>query len=118
MPRPDFNGTNIFVTGGAGFIGSHIVDQLLSAGAARVVVVDDFVRGRHENLASAAATGRLRVVTGDIRDNALVDDLTAGADYVFHQAALRITQCAEEPRKAVEVMVNGTQNVLEAAVRH
>ena len=118
MSIPDFGDAKIFVTGGAGFIGSHIVDQLLDAGAAHVVVVDDFVRGRHENLASAAATGRLRVVTGDIRDRALVDELTAGADYVFHQAALRITQCAEEPRKAVEVMVNGTQNVLEAAVRH
>ncbi|MFN0147327.1 MAG: NAD-dependent epimerase/dehydratase family protein [Dehalococcoidia bacterium] len=118
MPVPDFHGTKVFVTGGAGFIGSHIVDQLLDAGAAHVVVVDDFVRGRHENLAAASATGRLRVVTGDIRDAALIDELTAGADYVFHQAALRITQCAEEPRKAVEVMVNGTQNVLEAAVRH
>jgi len=114
---PDFNGANALITGGAGFIGSHIADQLLSAGASRVTVVDDFVRGRRENLSHAAASGRLRVVEGDIRDPELVLRLTAGCDFVFHQAALRITQCAEEPRRATEVMIGGTQNVLDAAVQ-
>ncbi|HEY4025932.1 MAG TPA: NAD-dependent epimerase/dehydratase family protein [Candidatus Dormibacteraeota bacterium] len=111
-------GATVFITGGAGFIGSHIVDQLLAAGVARVRVVDDLVRGRRENLAAAEATGRIELHVGDIRDAALVDRLTAGADLVFHQAALRITHCAEEPVRAVEVMVNGTQHVLEAARRH
>jgi UDP-glucose 4-epimerase len=114
----DLYGARIFVTGGAGFIGSHVVEATLEAGAERVVIVDDFVRGRSENLVSALATGRLDVTTGDIRDAALVDRLTAGADLVFHQAALRITQCAEDPTRAVQVMVTGTQNVIEAAVRH
>jgi nucleoside-diphosphate-sugar epimerase len=58
------------------------------------------------------------VVTGDIRDRDLVDRLTRGINVVFHQAAIRITQCAEEPRLALEVMVDGTYNVLEAAVAH
>jgi UDP-glucose 4-epimerase len=58
------------------------------------------------------------VVRGDICDATLVDDLTAGMDFVFHQAALRITRCAEAPREAVEVLINGTQNILESAVRH
>lgn len=114
----DLNGARIFVTGGAGFIGSFIVDQVLEAGAERVVIVDDFVRGRHENLADAVATGRVAVHEGDIRDAALVDRLTEGCDLVFHQAALRITQSAEEPVRAIQVMINGTQNVLEAVVRH
>lgn len=114
----DLKGARILVTGGAGFIGSFIVDQVLEAGAEHVVVVDDFVRGRHESLADARATGRLTVVEGDIRDAALVDRLTDGSDLVFHQAALRITQSAEDPVRALQVMVNGTQNVLEAAVRH
>jgi UDP-glucose 4-epimerase len=114
----DFNGANVLVTGGAGFIGSHIVDQILAAGAAHVTVIDDFVRGRRENLAGANATGKLEIIEGDIRDAGLVDSLTAGTDLVFHQAALRITQAAAEPVRAVEVMINGTQNVLEAAVRH
>lgn len=111
-------GSRVLVTGGAGFIGSFIVDQMLEAGAEHVRVVDDFVRGRHENLADATGTGRVEVVTGDIRDAALVDQLTDGCDLVFHQAALRITQSAEEPLRAIQVMVNGTQNVLEAARRH
>src|SRR5215218_2255743 len=114
----DLNGARIFVTGGAGFIGSFIVDQVLEAGAERVVIVDDFVRGRHENLADAVATGRVDVTEGDIRDAALVDRLTDGCDLVFHQAALRITQSAEEPVRAIQVMINGTQNVLEAARKH
>src|SRR5687767_7103551 len=114
----ELSGARILVTGGAGFIGSFIVDQMLEAGAERIVVVDDFVRGRHENLADATGTGRVDVIEGDIRDATLVDRLTDGCDLVFHQAALRITQSAEEPLRAIQVMVNGTQNVLEAARRH
>nr|WP_211160621.1 NAD-dependent epimerase/dehydratase family protein [Microbacterium sp. MF43] len=106
------------VTGGAGTIGSTIVDQLLDAGAAGVDVLDNFVRGRRANLDAAEATGRVRIVDGDIRDARLVDELVAGKDVVFHEAAIRITQCAEEPRLALEVLVDGTFNVVESAARH
>jgi UDP-glucose 4-epimerase len=106
------------VTGGAGTVGSHLVEQLVDAGAAEIIVLDNFVRGRRENLADAAARGPVRLIEGDIRDRALVGRLMDGIDVVFHQAALRITQCAAEPRLAVEVMVDGTYNVLEAAVEH
>jgi UDP-glucose 4-epimerase len=111
-------GQRAFVTGGAGAIGSNLVDQLVEAGAAEIVVLDNFVRGRHENLQSALARGPVRLVTGDICDRALVGRLMDGIDVVFHQAALRITHCAQEPRLGVEVMVDGTLNVLEAAVQH
>jgi UDP-glucose 4-epimerase len=111
-------GSCCFVTGGAGFIGSTIVDQLLDAGAAEVRVLDNFVRGSWSNLESAMQRGGVKVVEGDIRDAALVDDLCNGADYVFHQAALRITRCAEVPREAVEVLIDGMQNLLESSVRH
>ena len=103
------------VTGGAGTIGSTIVDQLLDAGAAEIRVLDNFVRGRRENLAAAVASGRVHVIEGDIRDVDAVREATAGTDVVFHQAAIRITQCAEEPRLALEVLADGTFNVLEAA---
>ena len=78
-------------------------------------MLDNFVRGRRENLARASASGRVRIIDGDIRDRELVGQLTQGIDVVFHQAAIRITQCAEEPRLAHEVLVDGTFNVVEAA---
>jgi UDP-glucose 4-epimerase len=108
-------GARALVTGGAGTIGSHVVDELIRGGAAEVVVLDNFVRGRRENLAWATANGPVRLVEGDIRDQALVREVTAGKDLVFHLAAIRITQCAEEPRLANEVLVDGTFNVVEAA---
>ena len=108
-------GLRCLVTGGAGTIGSTIVDQLIDAGAAEVTVLDNFVRGRRENLRDALASGVVRVVEGDIRDRSLVATLMGGIDLVFHQAAIRITQCATEPRLALEVLANGTYEVIEAA---
>ena len=108
-------GQRYLVTGGAGTIGSTIVDQLVAAGAEEIVVLDNLVRGRRENLAQAIASGRVRLVEGDIRDGALVRELMSGIDTVFHQAAIRITQCATEPRLALEVLVDGTYEVVEAA---
>jgi UDP-glucose 4-epimerase len=110
-------GANVLVTGGAGTIGSTLVDQLLDAGAAHIDVLDNLVRGRRANLAQAFASGKVDLVEGDLRDRDLVHDLSRGKDVVCHQAAIRITQCAEEPRLALEVLVDGTFNVLEAAVQ-
>jgi UDP-glucose 4-epimerase len=110
-------GQKFLVTGGAGTIGSAVVDQLTAAGAAEIVVLDNLVRGRRENLADAFEAGgdRIKLVEGDINDPKLVHELTAGKDVVFHLAALRITQCAEQPRLALESLVDGTFTVLEAA---
>jgi UDP-glucose 4-epimerase len=110
----------VLVTGGAGLIGSHIVDLLMDererGKVGEIIVLDNFVRGRTENLASARARGPVTLIEGDIRDRALLKRCFEGVDQLFHQAAIRITQCAEEPRLALEVMVDGTYNVLEAAV--
>jgi UDP-glucose 4-epimerase len=108
-------GQRFMVTGGAGTIGSTIVDQLVAAGAAEVIVLDNFVRGRRENLRNAVETGKVRVVDGDIRDASLVRSLMPDLDVVFHQAAIRITQCAADPRLALESLVAGTYEVVEAA---
>jgi UDP-glucose 4-epimerase len=108
-------GQRCLVTGGAGTIGSTIVDQLVEAQAAEVIVVDDLSRGYRDNLAGALMSGRVRFVEGDIRDDHLVRDLMAGIDLAFHLASIRITQCAAEPRLAVDVMAGGTFNIIEAA---
>jgi UDP-glucose 4-epimerase len=107
----------VLITGGAGAVGSNIVDQLVQEGVHEIVVLDNFVRGRRENLTWALANGPVRVVEGDICDRELVAELMRGIDVVYHQAALRITQCAAEPRLAIEVMVDGTYNVVEAALK-
>src|SRR3954470_20506845 len=111
----NLRGDRVLITGGAGMIGSHIADLVVEQEAREIVVLDDFVRGRRENLAWAMANGNVEIVEGDIRDARLVRELTRGIDVVFHQAAIRITQCAEEPRLALEVLVDGTFNVVEAA---
>jgi len=106
----------VLVTGGAGLIGSTITDLLVDdEGVAEVVVLDDFTRGTPQNLEHAMASDRVTVIKGDIRDRTTVVDAMAGIDVLFHQAAIRITQCAENPRLAVEVLVDGTYNVIEAA---
>ena len=109
--------SRVLITGGAGLVGSHIADRLARDDVAEVVVLDNFVRGRMENLGLAKDTLRkLTVIDGDITDPVTVREAMAGVNYVFHQAALRITQCAEMPRTAVDSLVGGTFNVLEAAV--
>lgn len=107
----------VLITGGAGLVGSHIADLLVQEGVAEIIVLDNFTRGLRDNLASAQERGPLVVVEGDIRDRQLLADVMQGVDIVFHQAAIRITQCAEEPRLALEVLADGTFNVLEAAVK-
>ncbi|MGD9935175.1 MAG: NAD-dependent epimerase/dehydratase family protein [Dehalococcoidia bacterium] len=107
----------ILITGGAGLIGSHIADRLVQEDVAEVVVLDNFVRGQLDNLTGARASLRkLTVIDGDITNPETVRDAMQGIDYVFHQAALRITQCAEMPRLAIDSLIGGTFNVLEAAV--
>jgi nucleoside-diphosphate-sugar epimerase len=115
MDALNLRNTRVLVTGGAGLIGSHIVDRLINESPAEIVVLDNFVRGRRENLALAMPSGRVTIVEGDIRDRQLVAEAMRGIDVVFHQAAIRITQCAEEPALAMDVLVNGTFVVLDAA---
>jgi len=103
------------VTGGAGFIGSHLVDRLLADGH-RVRVIDNFVNGRHENLAAAQETGRLEVLEASISDTAAIAPVFNGADRVFHMAALAdIVPSIENPGPYHDANVNGTLAVLEAS---
>ena len=114
----ELKGKRILVTGGAGFIGSHIIDLLCEEDCAEIVAIDNMVRGRPENLRQARKRYPVRLVTGDIRDTKLLASLVKDADIVFHQAALRITHCAAEPRLAMEVMVQSTFDLLQACVEY
>jgi UDP-glucose 4-epimerase len=109
-------GKRVLITGGAGLVGSHIADLVARRSPAEIIVLDNFARGRPENLATSQAMMPLTVVHGDIRDAELLNATMRGVDLVFHQAAIRITQCAENPRLAHDVLATGTLNVLEAAV--
>jgi UDP-glucose 4-epimerase len=111
----DIADSDFLVIGGAGFIGSHIVDQLVAGGAARVTVLDNFVRGKPANLEAASRSGRVEVVEGSILDSDLLRRQMEGRSGAFHLAALWLYECVHEPRLALEHNVGGTYNVVEAA---
>jgi len=111
----NLEGSKILVTGGAGLIGSHIVDELVRE-KADVVVYDNFVRGKREHLDWACENGNVEIIEGDICDRTALEKAFKGVDYVFHEAAAWLRICQEEPRKSLDVNITGTFNVLEACV--
>jgi len=113
------DGSRILVTGGCGLIGSTTIDILLRDHAPeQIVILDNLERGTLSNVEHALQDPRVTLVRGDIRDVAMVQKTTKGMDAVIHMATLRITACAAEPRAALEVMCDGSFNVLEAAQTH
>ena len=107
------DGMSFLVTGGSGFIGSHVVDRLVESGARRVVVFDKVVR--EQNLAEALPRGTVEIVEGDVTDLRRVRQAMNGIDGVFHMAVLPLGPTVEQPRLGLEANVNGTFNVFEAA---
>jgi len=116
----DIRGKRILVVGGAGLIGSHIVDQLLARDIGEVIVYDDFCRGTLRNLEGALRDPRCRVfeVGGNILQSDILGAAMAESDMVIHLAALWLLQCHEHPRAAFDVNIRGTFNVLEACRDH
>lgn len=114
----EIKGRNFLVIGGAGFIGSHLVDHLLEAGARRVRIYDNFSRGTYANLEKALCDPRAEVFAdgGDILHRDVLLRAMEGMDGVFHLAALWLLQCYEYPRSAFDVNVTGTMNVIEAII--
>lgn len=115
----DLNGKKLVVIGGAGLIGSHTVDHLIQNDVKEVLIYDNFVRGRVENLHNALKDPRVKVFEagGDVMQTDILESALEGADGVFHLAALWLLQCHEYPRTAFDVNVRGTFNVMEACVK-
>lgn len=109
---------NFLVIGGAGLIGSHLVDQLLAAGAKHVRVYDNFSRGSMGNLRDALKDARFEIFSpgGDIQHKDILIRAMEGIDGVFHLAAHWLLQCNEYPRAAFDVNIAGTMNVVEAVI--
>ena len=115
----DLKGKKLVVIGGAGLIGSHCVDRLTREDVKEVIIYDNFVRGREENLRAALRDPRVRIfdIGGDITQTDILEAALEGADGVFHFAALWLLQCHEFPRSAFDVNVRGTFNVMDTCVR-
>ncbi len=110
----------ILVIGGAGFIGSFVVEELLKYPVGEVVIYDNFVRGKQENIDKSLRDSRCHIFEygGDIRDVDILDNAVAEADYVVHLAAMWLLHCRDFPRTAFDVNIGGTFNVLEACAKH
>src|SRR5437870_4674648 len=113
----DLAGKKMVVIGGAGFLGSHIVDQLVNEPVGEIVVFDNLVRGTRRNLRQALADPRVRLVEGSITNLDELDAVLTAADGVFHLAGLWLYECVHQPRAAVDVNVVGTFNVIDASKR-
>ena len=116
----DIRGKSILVVGGAGFIGSHVVDELLREDVKQVIVYDNFARGGRDNLEEALKDPRVRIfeVGGDILHADILSAAVGESQMVVHLAALWLLQCYDYPASAFEVNVRGTFNVLEACREH
>jgi UDP-glucose 4-epimerase len=120
MEKKSLQGAKVLVIGGAGFIGSHVVDELVKEDLSEIVIYDNFTRGSYDNIEQALTDPRVRVfeLGGDILHTDILDQAVKGKDYVIHLAALWLLHCHEYPRSAFHVNIEGTFNVLEACVKH
>lgn len=114
------SGSKILVIGGAGLIGSHVVDELIKEDVDEIVIYDNYTRGSEDNIEKAIKDHRVKIfkLGGDILHTDILDKAVEGKDYVFHLAALWLLHCHDYPRSAYRVNIEGTFNVLEACVKH
>ena len=110
--------STILVTGGAGFIGSYVIEELIPLQPKKIIIIDNFIRGSRENMKSFINNPVVELHEADIRDSERLEQCIAGCDYIFHMAALRINACAANPRDGFDVMLKSTFELAQLAVKH
>lgn len=110
--------SKIVITGGAGFIGSYVVEELLKYEPSKIIILDNLIRGSFENMQTFFNNPIVEFIEGDVRDTALLEQCLTGVDYVFHMAALRINACAANPKDGFDVMLKSTFEIADICVRH
>jgi UDP-glucose 4-epimerase len=108
----------ILITGGAGFIGSYVVEYLLEHNPKKVIILDNLIRGSDANMVNFKDNSKVQFIEGDLRNTELLEESIKVSDYVFHLAALRINSCAANPREGFEVMLKSTFDLAELCVKH
>jgi UDP-glucose 4-epimerase len=110
--------STVLVTGGAGFIGSYVVEELIKLEPKKVIILDNLIRGSYANMKNFVKSPLVEFHNGDMRDLDLLENCISGTDYVFHMAALRINSCAANPREGFDVMLKSTFEVASLCVKH
>jgi UDP-glucose 4-epimerase len=108
----------ILVTGGAGFIGSYVIEELVLLKPKKIIIIDNLIRGGYPNMKNFINNTLVEFHNGDMRDLDLLEKCITGTDYVFHMAALRINSCAANPREGFEVMLKSTFEIASLCVKH
>jgi len=110
--------STILVTGGAGFIGSYVIEELIPLQPKKIIIIDNFIRGSRENMKSFINNPVIELHEADIRDTERLEQCISGCDYIFHMAALRINACAANPQDGFDVMLKSTFEIAQLAVKH
>lgn len=108
----------IFVTGGAGFIGSYLIEELLKYSPAKIIALDNLIRGSYDNMENYVSNPLIEFIKGDVRDDKLLEKCISKSDYIFHMAALRINACAENPAEGFDTMVVVPFRIAEHAKKY
>lgn len=106
------------VTGGCGFIGSHLVEALVNEEGFEVIVLDNLTKGKRESIQHLINQGKVKFIEGDIRCRDIVDKAMEGVDYVFHTAAIHINQSSKSPDECIDINIKGSYNIFHSALTH
>jgi UDP-glucose 4-epimerase len=110
--------STILITGGAGFIGSYVIEELIPLKPKKIIILDNLIRGSRANMKNFLDNPLVEFHEGDIRDTGLLEKCISGTDYIFHMAALRINACAANPRDGFDVMLKSTFEVATLSAKH